>query len=203
MTGSRPPLTICVYCGSSPGREPAYREAARDLGRRIAQAGAFLIYGGGDRGLMGDVARAAVENGGFVTGVIPRFLAKRERLEKPEFRIQETIAVADMHQRKQIMYERADAFIALPGGVGTLEELVEQLTWAQLGRHKKPIVIASFGGFWRPLLGLFAHMRESGFIHRGTELHYMVAERAEEILPMIEAALKKTPDAEEDVTHLM
>ena len=179
---------ICVYCGSSPGLDPAFVTAAEDLGRRIGKAGLGLVYGGGDNGLMGLVARATISAGGRVTGIIPDFLKKREN---PLAEAQELVVVPDMHTRKRMMFERADAFVALPGGVGTLEELVEQLTWVQLGRHTKPVVIADIGGFWRPLLSLFAHMRDSGFIRQEFELRYLVAERIEDVLPMIESTIAR------------
>lgn len=179
---------VCVYCGSSSGTEPHFAAAAEELGRRIGEAGFGLVYGGGDRGLMGQVARATLEAGGHVTGVIPEFLQKREC---PLSEAQELVVVPDMHTRKRIMFERADAFVALPGGIGTLEELVEQLTWVQLGRHTKPVVIADIRGFWRPLLSLLAHMRSAGFIAPQYELRYLVAERIEDVLPMIDATIRR------------
>jgi len=174
-----------VYCGSSPGADPRFSEAADTLGAAMAAAGFGLVYGGGEDGLMGRLARAVLSGGGRVTGVIPTFLIRREHALAAA---QELIVVADMHERKQLMFERADAFIALPGGIGTLEELVEQLTWVQLGRHRKPVLIADIGGFWRPLLGLIAHMNNLGFIRDGAELRYMVAEKIEDALPMIARA---------------
>ena len=183
---------ICVYCGSANGTDAAFVSAAEDLGRRIGEAGCGLVYGGGDNGLMGVVARATIASGGRVIGIIPDFLKKREN---PLAEAQELVVVPDMHTRKRMMFERADAFVALPGGVGTLEELVEQLTWVQLGRHTKPVVIADIGGFWRPLLSLFAHMRNSGFIRPEFELRYLVAERIEDVLPMIEASIARQDKA--------
>jgi uncharacterized protein (TIGR00730 family) len=176
---------ICVYCGSSPGADPRFAEAAEALGRALAEAGIGLVFGGGEEGLMGRLAHAALAHGGRVTGIIPTFLIRKEHALKEA---QELIVVDNMHQRKQLMFDRADAFVALPGGVGTLEELVEQLTWAQLQRHAKPVLIADIAGFWRPLLSLFAHMREQGFIRGGFELRYLVAERMEDVLPMLERA---------------
>ncbi len=176
---------ICVYCGSSNGTDSRFVEAAEELGRQIGASGRKLVYGGGDNGLMGKVARATLASGGRVIGVIPDFLRKRENMLHAA---QELIVVPDMHTRKRVMFERADAFVALPGGVGTLEELVEQLTWVQLGRHTKPVVIVDIGGFWRPLLSLFAHMRNSGFIRQEFELRYLVAERVADVLPMIDSA---------------
>ena len=185
MAGIR---TICVYCGSGAGSDPVFVETAAELGRTMAEAGIGLVYGGGNIGLMGTVARAVLDGGGRVTGIIPDFLKARERMLDA---VQETIVVPDMHTRKRLMFERADAFVALPGGIGTLEELVEQMTWAQLGRHNKPILMLSVRSFWKPLLVLFAHMRESGFIRPGLELNYLVAERVEEVIPMIEAAARR------------
>ena len=136
--------TVCVYCGSSPGTDPAFLEAARRFGKILASERVGLVYGGGSRGLMGAVATSVLDNGGPVTGIIPEFLQNREQTLR---RAQEIIVTPDMHVRKQTMFDRADGFVALPGGIGTLEELVEQLTWAQLGRHKKPIIIANICGF--------------------------------------------------------
>jgi uncharacterized protein (TIGR00730 family) len=180
---------VCVYCGSSTGDDPIYASAAKALGASLAAAGVGLVFGGGSCGLMGEVARTALAHGGDVTGIIPGFLDDREIALQG---LTELHVVPDMHKRKQLMFEKADAFVALPGGIGTLEELTEQLTWIQLGRHVKPLVIADIGGFWRPLLSLFAHMRNEGFIRPGYEMRYLVAERVEDILPMIAAAKRRT-----------
>jgi uncharacterized protein (TIGR00730 family) len=177
---------LCVYCGSSPGTDPAFAETARSFGKILAESGVRLVYGGASIGLMGALASSVIDHGGAVTGVIPEFLTAAER---PRRLAQELIVTPDMHERKRTMFERADAFVALPGGLGTLEELVEQLTWAQLGRHKKPILIANINGFWDPLVGLIAHMRGLGFVPpaaRGVNL--LVAERVEEILPTLRKA---------------
>jgi uncharacterized protein (TIGR00730 family) len=180
--------SICVYCGSGFGSDPVFVESAAKLGRAMAERGISLVYGGGNVGLMGTVARSVMEHGGYVTGIIPDFLKSREKMLDD---IQETVVVPDMHTRKRLMFEKADAFVALPGGIGTLEELVEQMTWAQLGRHTKPILLLSSNGFWRPLLTLLAHMRDQGFIRPGRELNYLVAERVEEVVPMLEAAARR------------
>ena len=178
----QPIKNICVYCGSSDGGNPAFAGAADVLGGALASAGVGLVYGGGGRGLMGRVARATLRGGGHVVGIIPQFLLQKEsKLDEA----QEIVVVDDMHERKRLMFERSDAFVALPGGVGTLEELVEQLTWVQLQRHKKPVLIADVAGFWRPLLSLLAHMRTAEFIREGFELNYLVAEKIEDVLPMI------------------
>ena len=138
--------------------------------------------------LFRSIARAVLDHGGHVTGIIPEFLKRRELgLEAA----QEFLTVPDMHTRKRLMFERADAFVALPGGVGTLEELVEQLTWVQLGRHEKPVLILDVGGFWRPLLTLFAHMREQGFIKPEFEIRYLVAEKAEDVIGMLRQAARR------------
>ncbi len=179
---------VCVYCGSSAGADPRFAEAADALGRALAEADVGLVFGGGGDGLMGRLARATLAAGGRVTGIIPKFLLTREHALVGA---QELVVVDSMHQRKQLMFERADAFIALPGGVGTLEELVEQLTWAQLQRHRKPVLLADIDGFWRPLLALFAHMRNLGFIREQFEVRYLVAEKIEDALPMLRAAARR------------
>lgn len=181
--------SICVYCGSASGGDPIFEAAAHTLGAALAAEGIGLVYGGGGRGLMGTLARAVLASGGRVTGIIPDFLTDHDELLREA---QEHIVVPDMHTRKQMMFDRADAFVALPGGVGTLEELVEQLTWVQLARHTKPVLIADIGGFWRPLLALLAHMREHGFIHPCIEVRYLVAEAVADILPMLRTALDRT-----------
>jgi uncharacterized protein (TIGR00730 family) len=180
--------SVCVYCGSGPGNDPAFADAARHFGRILAEEKVRLVYGGGATGLMGEIARSALAQGGEVTGVIPTFLKARE-IDLRE--CTELVVVADMHVRKQAMFDRADAFVALPGGVGTLEELAEQMTWAQIGRHKKPILIADVNGFWKPLLSLFAHMREAGFIRPGFEVKPLVAEKIVDVLPMLRAAAER------------
>lgn len=186
--------TICVYCGSSPGLKPSYVEAACELGRILATADIGLIYGGGDLGLMGTVARSVLEHGGHVTGIIPDFLCEREHMLSEA---QELIVVDDMHQRKQLMFSKSDAFVALPGGLGTLEEFVEQLTWTQLGRHMKPIVLANIDGFWNPLLELFDRMLDETFIRSGLELKMTAADRVEDILPAIERRMTTQSEAVE------
>jgi uncharacterized protein (TIGR00730 family) len=183
--------TICVYCGSGPGENPAFVEAARAFGRILAESHIRLIYGGGSLGLMGAVATAVLDHGGEVTGIIPQFLTGREKALR---RAQEIIVTADMHERKRTMFERADAFVALPGGIGTLEEVVEQMTWAQLGQHRKPILLANIAGFWDPLCALLDHMKDLAFIRPGLTVNLLVADRVDEILPKLRAAF--TPEAE-------
>ncbi|BCM83271.1 TIGR00730 family Rossman fold protein [Methylobacterium indicum] len=188
--------TVCVYCGSGFGTDPVFEAAARALGRHLAEAGIALVYGGGNVGLMGTVARAVLDHGGHVTGIIPDFLKSRERMLDD---VQETIVVSDMHTRKKLMFDRSDAFVAMPGGIGTLEELVEQMTWSQLGQHAKPILLLSVADFWAPFLGLLDHMRRTGFIREGLDLSYLVAEAPEQVVPMLTAAVGRTeprPEAE-------
>ena len=131
---------VCVYCGSSAGTDPSFVAAATRLGEILADAGVGLVYGGGSAGLMGAIAKAMHARGGEIIGIIPEFLTAKENMFRGATEI---VVTRGMHDRKQIMFERSDAFVALPGGIGTLEELVEQLTWAQLGRHRKPILICS------------------------------------------------------------
>jgi uncharacterized protein (TIGR00730 family) len=189
--------SICVYCGSGLGTNPAHAEAAEILGRSMAEAGVRLVYGGGSIGLMGLLARSALDAGGEVTGIIPRFLEEREHLMSD---ITETIVTEDMHERKMLMFERADAFVALPGGVGTLEELVEQMTWAQLGRHEKPVLLANIDGFWDAFIRLLDQMRREHYIRREFEVSCLVAERAEDIVPMLQRAAAARPQAELEKT---
>ncbi len=176
--------SVCVYCGSGLGEHPAYAAAARTLGRSLAENGISLVYGGGGLGLMGEVARATLEAGGKVTGIIPEFLVEREHMLRE---VTDLIVTTDMHVRKKQMFERSDAFVALPGGIGTLEELVEQLTWAQLGQHTKPIVVANINGFWTPFLTLLEHMRSQAFIRDGLEVRFGVVSEAKDIVPRVQA----------------
>jgi uncharacterized protein (TIGR00730 family) len=188
--------SICVYCGSGPGTKPVFVEGARRFGRILAEHRIKLVYGGGSGGLMGALAESALDHGGHVTGIIPDFLTEREHML---MRAQERIVTRDLHERKRIMFERADAFVALPGGVGTLEELVEQLTWAQLGRHKKPILVANIERFWEPLLALLAHMERLQFIRDGLRVNLLVAERVEDILPKLIEAARKISEPEKEM----
>jgi uncharacterized protein (TIGR00730 family) len=192
--------SVCVYCGTGEGVDPAYLQAATRLGRQLAGEGLSLVYGGGSIGLMGAVARATLEGGGSVTGIIPRFLEEREVMMQS---VSELIVTDDMHERKRTMFERADGFVALPGGIGTLEEVVEVLTWGQLGRHAKPVVLADIGGFWRPLIDLLAHMRAEGFIRPGFEIDYRIATTVEEILPALRSAVEgESPAGESGLADL-
>jgi uncharacterized protein (TIGR00730 family) len=184
---------LCVYCGSSPGNDPAFAAAARAFGKILAENKVRLIYGGGSVGLMGVLAESVVAHGGQATGIIPEFLTKRER---PRQLSQELIVTADMHARKRVMFERADGFVALPGGIGTLEEVVEQLTWAQLGRHNKPILFANINGYWDPLLALIEHMRAVEFLPASLSVDFLVAARVEDIVPKMREAARKAAETE-------
>jgi uncharacterized protein (TIGR00730 family) len=190
--------SICVYCGSNPGADPEFAASAKALGTAMAKAGIRLVYGGGSVGLMGIVARSVLDAGGEATGIIPQFLKDRELMLTA---VDELIVTADMHERKRIMFERSDAFVALPGGIGTLEEVVEMMTWAQLDQHVKPILIANIGGFWDPLVALFARMTENGFLHKAflghvgheVDLPVIIVNTVAEIIPALEARIARTP----------
>jgi uncharacterized protein (TIGR00730 family) len=183
--------TVCVYCGSGPGTNPHFIEAATAFGKIMAENGVGLVYGGGSLGLMGAIATSVIDHGGIVTGIIPDFLTARENALA---RVHELIVTADMHERKRLMFERSDAFVALPGGIGTLEELVEQLTWQQLGRHTKPVLLANIDGFWEPLLALLTHMRATQFIRPTLNVDILKAERVEDILPRLRAAAARVSE---------
>jgi len=173
--------SVCVYCASSDAADPAYMEAAAAFGKTLAKEGLRLVYGGGDIGLMGACARAAHEAGGKVLGVMPEFLRLREILNRNV----ETIVVSSMHERKMVMFEQSDAFVVLPGGVGTLEEAIEMMSWRRLEVHRKPIVFHSPGGFWAPLYALFQHTVD----HNLTPVAFMdtwrSVETVEAILPAV------------------
>jgi uncharacterized protein (TIGR00730 family) len=187
--------TVCVYCGSGAGTNPHFIESAKALGKALAENGIRLVYGGGSVGMMGAVAKAVLDHGGMVTGIIPEFLIKKEVMMP----LQDLIVTPDMHERKRLMFEHSDAFVALPGGIGTLEELVEQLTWQQLGRHSKPVLLANIDGFWEPLLALITHMRATQFIRPNFQVDILKAERAEDILPRLQAAAASAPEGSESM----
>ncbi|WOH84654.1 TIGR00730 family Rossman fold protein [Bradyrhizobium sp. BEA-2-5] len=188
--------TVCVYCGSGPGNNPRFVEAAVALGKSFAENNIRLVYGGGSLGLMGAVATSVLDHGGTVTGIIPDFLRMRENALT---RVQEMIVTPDMHERKRLMFERSDAFVALPGGVGTLEELVEQMTWKQLGRHAKPVLLANIDNFWEPLFSLLNHMRMTEFIRPTLPINVLMADRVDEILPRLRSAVARTPEAAKEL----
>ena len=152
---------VCVFCGASSGRRPGYAEAARSFGEELARRGIGLVYGGGRVGLMGAVADGALAAGGEAIGVIPQELVDRELAHTG---LTQLHIVGSLHERKALMAELSDAFVALPGGFGTLDELMEQLTWAQLGLHAKPVGLLDVEDYWAPLIALSRHLTEEGFV---------------------------------------
>ncbi|MEM7225439.1 MAG: TIGR00730 family Rossman fold protein [Pseudomonadota bacterium] len=181
--------SVCVYCGSSNQVDVAHLTAARDFGRTLAEEGVRLVFGGGRVGLMGAMADGALDAGGRTTGVIPTFL---QDLEVGHDGLESMEVVDAMHPRKARMVELADAFCVLPGGLGTLDEAFEVITWRQLGLHDKPIVLVNLGGFWQPLLDLIAHQASNGYIRQPMEKLVIVVDRIADILPALESA----PDSE-------
>jgi uncharacterized protein (TIGR00730 family) len=176
--------SVCVFCGSSNAADPAYLHAAASLGRALAEAGLTLVYGGGGVGLMGACARAADEAGGRVLGIIPDFLVGRERaLESIEH-----VVVGNMHERKMMMFERSDGFVVLPGGVGTLEEVVELLSWRRLELHSKPVVFYSPDGYWKPLFDLFQHTVDARLTPPEFMQAWTVVDRIEDVIPALNAS---------------
>ncbi|MGY8661058.1 TIGR00730 family Rossman fold protein [Bradyrhizobium sp. UFLA05-109] len=188
--------TVCVYCGSGPGTNPRFIESAKALGKALAENNVRLVYGGGSVGMMGAVATSVLDHGGTVTGIIPDFLRMRENALT---RVQEMVVTPDMHERKRLMFERSDAFVAMPGGVGTLEELVEQLTWKQLGRHAKPVLLANIDNFWEPLFSLLSHMRQTEFIRASFNVDVLKADHVEDIMPMLKTAAAQVAEAEKNL----
>ncbi len=180
--------SICVYCGSSPGNDAAYVKAGEELGAAIATANIKLIFGGGTNGIMGAVARGVLNAGGKVGAIIPRFLTTRETTHDAMTIFDDLTIVETMHERKQAMFDRSDAFVALPGGLGTVEEIVEIMTWAQLGQHRKPIVFANVENFWSPMLAMIDHMERVGFLHSRTLIQPIVVDKVENIISAIQAA---------------
>ncbi|AUN95985.1 LOG family protein [Pseudazoarcus pumilus] len=171
--------SICVYCGSAPGRRPEYAAAARAFGAALARRGLGLVYGGASVGLMGAVADAAIAAGGEVVGVIPESLMKKE-LAHPN--ITELIVTRSMHERKTVMADRADGFVALPGGIGTFEELFEIWTWAQLGFHRKPCGVLNVAGYYDGLLGFLDHARDEGLLAPSVRAVLQVADDPDALL---------------------
>jgi len=180
---------VCVYCGSREGSDPAFVREAEALGRTLAQAKIKLVYGGASIGMMGTLARAVLASGGHVTGIIPKFLTM---METPLDGVQERVLTEDMHQRKQIMFNRSDAFIVMPGGIGTLDEVMEMLTWRQLHRHRKPIVFVNIKGYWDSLLALMDHIVDVGFAHENLRTFYSVVTSSADVVPAIERAYTLT-----------
>lgn len=190
--------SVCVFCGSSDAADPALLDAASELGRALAAENLALIYGGGGVGLMGACARAAHEAGGKVLGIIPHFLKERER----RLDVVETVVVASMHERKMMMFERSDAFVVLPGGIGTLEEVVELLSWRRLDLHGKPVVFYNPNGFWQPLFKLFQHTVDEHLTPPSFMHSWAAVDEVEKIIPALRGAAPTGPDAAPDVAEL-
>ncbi len=186
-----PAHRLCVYCGSSTGKRPGFATAAKALGQAMAQEGIGLVYGGGGLGLMGEIARAVQGAGGHVTGIIPEFLVSKERMIEGA---NELIVTSSMHERKMAMFERATGFVALPGGIGTLEELAEILTWAQLQQHSRPIILLNTEGYWSSLVLLLEEMHKDGFIRAGFEVNLDVVEDPAQVIAAYHHRLSITKD---------
>ncbi len=179
---------ICAFCGASSGRNPAYLAAAAAFGRTLAERGLGLVYGGGRVGLMGAVAEGALAAGGEAIGVIPQELVDRELAHAG---LSDLHVVGSLHERKALMAELADAFVALPGGFGTLDELMEQLTWSQLGLHDKPVGLLDVEGYWRPLVALARHATEEGFVREADLAAIAVADDAGALLDRLAALTRE------------
>lgn len=189
--------SLCVFCGSRKGTDAAFVDAAQTLGQIMASMGVRLVYGGGDIGLMSVVARAVLSHGGHVTGVIPEFL---QAYEVGDPGCDTVIVTASMHDRKRIMFERADGFVVLPGGLGTLDEMIEVITWKQLQQHAKPIVLVDVNGYWSAWRALIERVVEAGFGHHKVTELFTVVDRVEEVFPALAAA--PAPDVEVLTSHL-
>lgn len=192
------PSSICVYCGARLGTNPAARDLTARLGALLARQGITLVYGGGGVGLMGVLANSVLDAGGRAVGIIPRFLLQREAGHPA---LHETVVVETMHERKLQMFERADAFVILPGGIGTLEEFFEVLSWRTLGLHAKPIVILDLDGYWEPLAALLRNVVDGGFAAPTHLDHVAFVTDLDALLPTL-AALPRTTGAEKQLDRM-
>ncbi|WP_370931132.1 TIGR00730 family Rossman fold protein [Bartonella sp. DGB1] len=179
--------SVCVYCGAAPGKNPIYVEQATLLGKLLSKANLKLVYGGGFKGIMGAVAKSMQQNGGHVTGIIPHFLINRESSHDQLLLLNEAIFTENMHQRKQEMFTRADAFLALPGGIGTVEEIVEIFTWSQIDQHKKPFIFVNINNYWDPIKVFFEHMLTEGFITSFQDNGPLFVNNVEEVFPLLDS----------------
>ncbi|MES2816830.1 MAG: TIGR00730 family Rossman fold protein [Pseudomonadota bacterium] len=177
--------SVCVFCGSRSGLNPVHAEAARMTGEMLARRGWRLVFGAGDVGLMGEVAKAAAAAGAPMLGVIPVHLLGRERVERDRTTI---VVTEDMHERKKVMFMNSDAAVVLPGGAGSLDEFFEVLTWAQIGLHSRPLLLLDVAGYWQPLLALIEHVIAEGFADASLKRHFEVVSD----VPALEAALAAT-----------
>ncbi len=178
--------SVCVFCGARPGANPAYQDAARDVGRALASARMRLVYGAGDVGLMGLVASAATGAGGATLGVVPQHLVEREARGRDRSSM---IVTETMHERKKVMFMNADAIVALPGGAGTLDELFEVITWRQLGLHAKPVLLLDTAGYWTPFAALMDHVVAQGFAGPDTLGFYQIVPGVPQLMAALEANL--------------
>ncbi|MCX7289216.1 MAG: TIGR00730 family Rossman fold protein [Rhodobacterales bacterium] len=183
--------SICVFCGARSGRNPAHARAARDLGTAIARNGWRLVYGAGDVGLMGEVARAAVAEGARTLGVIPQHLLGREQGKRD---LSTLIVTEDMHERKKVMFMNSDAVVVLPGGAGSLDEFFEVLTWAQIGLHDKPVFLLDIEGYWQPLIALLTHIVDEGFAEAGLFTKFARVSSVEEFVSVLDASMGASSD---------
>lgn len=174
-------LSVCLFCGSSNAARPEYLQAARDFGRQLADEGVRLVYGGGGIGLMGQAAKSAHAAGGKVLGVMPDFLRRNEVVYDEV----ETVVVQNMHERKMLMFEESDGFAIFPGGIGTLEEVIELMSWRRLDLHRKPIVFLNMDGFWEPLFAMMRHLIDEKVTPAWMPDTWGSVDRAEDVLPMI------------------
>jgi len=183
--------SLCVYCGSSAKVDEDFKNAAKKMGEILAKNKIRLVYGGGKAGLMGIIADAVMQNGGEVTGIIPSHISDREIQHKS---LTELHVVESMHVRKQMMVDHSDAFLVLPGGVGTLDETCEIITWRQLGIHDKPIIIANLKNYWAPFLSMIDHIADEGFMRQDDKNTFQVVESLDDVMDAIENAPQETFD---------
>lgn len=187
---------VCVYCGSSENVDQAYKDAAEALGRGLAHGHMRVVFGGGNVGLMGIVASSALAAGGEVHGIIPHHIADKERAHNTLTKLDK---VDTMHERKQIMVDNSDAFVILPGGLGTMDEFFEIITWHQLGLHKKPIIIANIEGYWQPLVDLIDHLIAKGFAPESDREHIRVVNTVDEVLAVLQGTSVDEAAAKSDL----
>jgi uncharacterized protein (TIGR00730 family) len=187
--------SVCVYCGSSTGHNQTWARSAAAFGRILAENDIRLVYGGGSIGLMGVLSEAVMAAGGTVVGIIPDFLDRRE---KANLNVSELVRVDNMHERKRAMFERSDAFVALPGGLGTLDELFEIVTWRQLELHDKPVVLANIEGYWTPLQTLIDTIIDHGFARPAHRSHFILVDTVDAILPALRGAALAAVEAQPD-----
>ena len=193
--------SLCVYCGSSPGHDPDHVRAAHQLGLSMAKHGVRLVYGGGTTGMMGAVASGVRDGAGDVLGIIPEFLLPKEAPNYADNSRTTIEVVETMHVRKHRMFEESDAFVALPGGIGTLEEIIEVMTWGQLGRHRKPMVFANIKGYFDPMVSMLSHAHQAGFLHQSERLNTLIVDDVNWIIPEIQRAIAGETAGDASIIH--